>query len=416
MTSVASLPEFRIEPVLAPAPGAPSARERLVSLDVFRGMTIAGMLLVNNPGTWSAIYPPLGHASWHGWTPTDLIFPFFLFIVGITTHISRAARLERGDDERAIVRQTLKRGAMIFLFGLALSAFPGYQWGTVPGVDDPTFGDRVAYRLEHLRYLGVLQRIALAYVFAALLTLRTTLKQQIIILAVLLYGYWFAMTLIPVPGRGMGALLLNDPGATLAAWTDRAILGANHVWQGSRTYDPEGPLSTIPAIGTAMLGIMAGRWIASARPLIERIAGLFGAGAIAMMAGLMWNWSFPINKNIWTSSYVLFTAGMACVVIATCMWLIDVHGFRKWTKPFVIYGVNPIVAFVGSGIMARLIYSMIKVNYDGQPIAIQAAVYRSMFASWLSPQNASLAFAICFVLLWLGILTVLYRKNIILKV
>jgi predicted acyltransferase len=414
--SAGTLPEMRVEPVLAPSPVVPRTRERLISLDVFRGMTVAGMLLVNNPGTWSAIYPPLGHASWHGWTPTDLIFPFFLFIVGITTYLSREVRRERGDEDRTIIRQTLRRGALIFLFGLALSAFPGYQWGTVPGVDDPTFLDRVSYRIEHLRYLGVLQRIAIAYVCASLLTLRTSLKQQIVIIAVLLYGYWFAMTLIPVPGRGIGALLLNDPGSTLAAYTDRAILGLDHIWSGSRTYDPEGPLSTIPAIATAMLGILAGRWIASPRPLIERITALFAAGSIGMMVGLMWNWSFPINKNIWTSSYVMFTAGMACVVIATCMWVIDVQGFRKWTKPFVIYGVNPIVAFVGSGLMARLIYSMIKVNYDGREVSLQAAIYRSMFASWLSPLNASLAFAVCFVLLWLGILTVLYRRNIILKV
>lgn len=419
MSTRAADAELQATPVATqPAdPAAPrAARERLVSLDTFRGMTIAGMLLVNNPGTWSAIYPPLGHASWHGWTPTDLIFPFFLFIVGITTHISRESRRERGDDDRAIVRQTLRRGALIFLFGLALSAFPGYQWGTIPGNPDPGFGDRVMYRLEHLRYLGVLQRIGIAYVFAALLTMRTTLKQQVLILAALLYGYWWAMTLLPVPGRGMGALLLNDPSATLQAWVDQTVLGLNHIWSGSRTYDPEGLLSTLPAIGTAMLGVLAGRWISNARPLVERIAGLFAVGSIAMVAGLMWGWSFPINKNIWTSSYVLFTAGMACVAIAVCMWLIDLHGARAWTKPFVIYGVNPIVAFVGSGIMARLIYSMIKVQYDGQSIPVQAAVYRSLFASWLPPKDASFAFAICFVLLWLGILTILYRKRIILKI
>ena len=319
MTSAAVAPTLRAEPLATRSGGATAGRERLVSLDVFRGMTIAGMLLVNNPGTWGAIYAPLGHASWHGWTPTDLIFPFFLFIVGITTHISRESRRERGDDDRTIVRQTLQRGALIFLFGLMLSAFPGYQWGVVPANADPSFVDRIVYRLEHLRYLGVLQRIALAYVCASLLTLRTTFKQQIIILAALLYGYWWAMTLIPVPGRGMGALLLGEPGATLAAWTDRAILGVDHIWQGSKTYDPEGPLSTIPAIGTAMLGIFGGRWISSARPLIERITGLFAVGSIGMVAGLMWGWSFPINKNIWTSSYVLFTAGMACAAIATCM-------------------------------------------------------------------------------------------------
>src|SRR5687767_12169897 len=175
-------------------------KERLVSLDVFRGLTVAGMLLVNNPGTWSAIYPPLQHAPWHGWTPTDLIFPFFLFIVGITTELSLRARRERGDDEGAIVRQIARRGALIFLFGLILSAFPFFTWtATLPDNPDPSFWDRVVHRFEHLRILGVLQRIGLAYFIGALLTLRTSWKQQLGILAALLFGYWALMTLVPVP-------------------------------------------------------------------------------------------------------------------------------------------------------------------------------------------------------------------------
>jgi predicted acyltransferase len=405
-----------------PAPRA--SRERLLALDVFRGMTIAGMLLVNNPGTWGAIYPPLEHATWNGWTPTDLIFPFFVFIVGITTHLSLTARRERGADDSALVWQILRRGALIFLFGFALSAFPGWQWGPVSGwgfdttgiPDPPSFAERFAWRWEHVRILGVLQRIGIAYTCAALLTLRTSLKTQVIIVATLLYGYWFAMTLIPVPGHGIGALMLGVPANTLAAYTDLKILGVNHVWQGSKTFDPEGPLSTIPAIGTAMLGIFAGRWIGGKRPLIERVTGLFGAGAIAMMAGLMWHWSFPINKSIWTSSYVLFTGGMACVAIATCMWLIDLQRVTWWTRPFVIYGMNPMVAFVGSGIMARCIYSIFKVQLDGKPVALEAAIYQTAFASWLEPVNASLLFAVTFVLLWMAILWALYRKGIVFKV
>ncbi|MEO7363427.1 MAG: heparan-alpha-glucosaminide N-acetyltransferase domain-containing protein, partial [Gemmatimonadaceae bacterium] len=173
--------------------------ERLVALDVFRGATVAGMLLVNNPGTWSAIYAPLEHAPWHGWTPTDLIFPFFLFIVGITTSISLTGRRARGDDEGAILRQVLKRGALIFLFGLLLSWFPFFTYTAIPDLPDPSFLDRVVYRVEHLRILGVLQRIGLAYLGGALLTLRSSLKSQFVILAVLLFGYWALMTLVPVP-------------------------------------------------------------------------------------------------------------------------------------------------------------------------------------------------------------------------
>jgi predicted acyltransferase len=395
-----------------------TTRERLLSLDVFRGLTVAGMLLVNDPGTWSAIFPPLEHAEWHGWTPTDLIFPFFLFIVGITTHLSLSARRARGDDDSAIVKQILRRGIIIYLLGFAMAMFPFYQWGSIDALPNATAWDRIIYRIAHVRILGVLPRIAIVYICAALLTLKTTLKQQIVIIAGLLFGYWFAMTLIPVPGEdGIGALLINTKDRNLAAYLDRAILGTNHTWIGSVTFDPEGPLSTIPAIGTAMLGVIAGRWIAQReKPLLDRIAGLFAAGSIGMMLGLMWNWSFPINKNLWTSSYVIFTAGMACVALATIMWIADHYNVKWWTKPFVVFGVNPIVAFVGSGVMARLIYTLWHVSYDGKSISIQEAMYRVLFLPWLPPRVASLAFALSFVLLWYGILLVLYRRNIILKV
>ncbi|MDP9179431.1 MAG: DUF5009 domain-containing protein [Gemmatimonadota bacterium] len=402
-------------PASAASPESPKS-ERLISLDVFRGVTIAAMLLVNNPGTWSAIYPPLQHAAWHGWTPTDLIFPFFLFIVGITTHISISARRARGDSDAALVKQILKRGGIIFLLGFLMSLFPFYQWGTIEGMADPSILDRIVYRLEHVRTLGVLQRIGLVYIAAGLLSLKTTLKQQVVIVVALLFGYWFAMTLIPIPGKTIGALLLDKPGETLAAHLDRAILGMNHMWSGSVTYDPEGPFSTIPAIGTAMLGIFAGRWILEQRPLIERIAGLFAAGSIGMVLGLMWNWSFPINKNLWTSSYVVFTAGMACVTLATTMWVIEWRNIRWWTKPFVIYGVNPIVAFVGSGVLARIIYTLWKVDYNGKPLAVEAVIYKSVFESWLEPRNASLAMAFATVLFWFAILAWMYRKRIFLKV
>jgi len=379
----------------------PAKRQRLIALDVFRGMTVAGMLLVNDPGTWGAIYPPLEHAPWNGWTPTDLIFPFFLFIAGVTTYLSLSARRAAGAGDAELVRQIVRRGALIVLFGLVVAAFPFYP----------------LTRFTHIRIPGVLQRIGVAYTCAALLTLRTTLKQQVLIVVALLYGYWFAMTLLPVPDAmgGIGANLLSEPSRTLAAWTDRYLLGG-HLWINSRTWDPEGPLSTIPAIATAMLGVMAGRWLAQSRPLEERLNGLFAGGALGMMVGLMWHWSFPINKSLWTSSYVVFTAGMACVAIAAISWIIDVKGVTNWTRPFVIYGVNPIIAFVGSGMMARLIYTLWKVDFCGEPTPVQSVVYQTVFASWLEPRNASLAFALCFVLFWFVILWALWRRNIIFKV
>ncbi len=398
-------------------------RERLLSLDVFRGMTVAGMLLVNDPGSWEHIYEPLEHATWNGWTPTDLVFPFFLFIAGITTYLSLSARRERGDDERAIRAQIIRRGVLIFVFGLLVNGFPYFTWGDVAGIPDPSFLQRIADRLMHWRIMGVLQRIGIAYLCAALLTQRTTLRQQVAIIAGLLLSYWVVMTALPVPGEGtIGALLLNMPPRTMQAWVDRVVLDwtrfglGNHIWASSKTWDPEGILSTIPAIATAMLGNIAGRWIAERKPLPERLAGLFAAGALGMMAALMWNWVFPINKSLWTSSYVLFTGGMACIALATVMWIVDFHKVRGWTKFFVIYGVNPIVAFVGSGILARLIYSIFKVTKDGRRMSLEQGIYETLFTPWLDPINASLAFAIVFVLFWYAILSYLYKRNIILKV
>ncbi len=397
---VATATRTTLDPALLTTPVTTQA-QRLLAVDVFRGLTVASMLLVNNPGSWGAIYPPLEHAVWNGWTPTDLIFPFFLFIAGITTHLSLSARRARGDDEGAITRQIIKRGILIVLFGFLVATFPFTP----------------LTRFTHVRIPGVLQRIGVAYTFAALLTLRTTLKQQVIILVTLLYGYWFAMTLIPVPGAdgGIGANLLDAPSRTMAAWVDRLLLDG-HLWVSSKTWDPEGPLSTIPAIGTCMLGVMAGRWLGSDRPLSERLSGMFAAGALGMLVGLMWHWSFPINKSLWTSSYVIFTAGMACVTLATITWITDVHRVTSWTQPLVIYGMNPMIAFVGSGMMARTIYTLWKVEYGGKMVAVQSVVYQTVFASWLEPENASLAFALSFVLLWYGILWILWRRNIILKV
>ncbi len=273
-------------------------RQRLAALDVFRGLTVAGMLLVNDPGTWAAIYPPLEHAEWFGWTPTDLIFPFFLFIVGITTHLSFSARRARGADDRELTKQILRRGGLILLVGLLMTGFPYHQFYlTLPG--GWVFDSRTPHLdVAHWRLTGVLQRIALCYTLGALLTLRTTVKQQVVILATLLLGYWFAMTLIPVPGYGIGALMLGVPDGSLAAWLDRAILTPDHMWVGSHTWDPEGLLSTVPAIGTVILGDLTGRWIASDRPIAEKLNAMFTAGALGMMTGLMWHWSFPIAKNI----------------------------------------------------------------------------------------------------------------------
>ncbi|HEU5218117.1 MAG TPA: heparan-alpha-glucosaminide N-acetyltransferase domain-containing protein, partial [Gemmatimonadales bacterium] len=324
--------------------------DRIAALDAFRGLTIAGMLLVNNPGTWDAIYPPLEHAPWHGWTPTDLIFPFFVFVVGITTHLSLASRARRGDSDRALTLGILRRGGLIILLGLLLQAFPYFP----------------LERITQLRFPGVLQRIGACYIAAALLSRRRDNRGVATITAGLLLIYWALQALVAPPG--VASPTLDVPQDTLSAWIDRMVFGV-HLWKQSQTWDPEGLLSTIPAIGTCLLGVLAGRWLSGRAGLAEKLNGLFAAGALAAVAGLMWNWVFPINKNLWTSSYVLFTAGIACLTLATCAWLIDVRGRDRWARPLITYGKNPLMAFIGSGVMARLL-GMIHLPMGGESLAL----------------------------------------------
>jgi predicted acyltransferase len=378
---------------ILPAPARLDRPERLRSLDVFRGITIAGMLLVNNPGSWSDIYAPLEHAEWNGWTPTDTIFPFFLFIVGVAMNFSFEAQLARGQSRRRVFARAARRAAILFLLGLLLAAFPYYHV-------DPA----------HLRIPGVLQRIAACFLGASAVYLFVPKRAQPWLGAALLLGYWAVMTRVPVPGHGAGDLLTRD--GSLAAYLDRTIIGAGHLWAQAKTWDPEGILSTVPATVTVLLGIFAGRWLRADRPPAERATVLFFAGNALMAAGLAWNAVFPINKNLWTSSYVLFMGGMAMVGLAMCYWQVDVKSVTWWTRPFTVFGMNAIAAFFLSGVFARL---LILVKAPGGA-TVKGWIYDGAFASWLTPVNASLAFAIAFVLLWWGIMEVFYRRKIFIKV
>ena len=362
---------------------------RLVSLDAFRGLTIAAMILVNNPGSWDYVYAPLDHAPWHGWTPTDLIFPFFLFIVGVSMTFSFARRLELG-DKRQLTRSVLRRSAIILLLGLFLSAFPRFD-------------------LSNLRYVGVLQRIAVVYLAASLIVLNLSRRAQAWVSLGLLLGYWAVMKLIPVPGVGAGVL---TPEGNLAAWIDHFVV-PGRMYQ--ETWDPEGLLSTLPAIATTLLGVFTGYWIRSGKERLEIDAGMFVVGWLAIVSGLAWGILFPINKNLWTSSYVLFTAGAALELLALFYWLIDIKGFQKWARPAVVFGVNAIAVYVLSGMLSRLL-RFIQVPSGTEKITAKQWIFENVFASWASPFHASLAYAICHVLLWWALLAFAYRRKIFIKV
>lgn len=362
--------------------------QRLVSLDVFRGITIAGMVLVNNPGTWEHIYWPLEHAQWHGWTPTDLVFPFFLFIVGVAIALAFGTRVETGGSKRELYLKVIKRSLIIFAIGLFLNAFPRFNF-------------------EVLRIPGVLQRIAVCYLLASLIFLNTRVAMQIAITIGLLILYCVLVNYIPAPGYAAGDLTKEG---SLPSFIDRVVFG-KHVWSQAKVYDPEGLLSTIPALATTLIGALTGQWLRTEKTRYEKVAGMFVVGAVCTALGWAWNAFFPINKALWTSSYVLFTGGLALQFLSLCYWLIDIKGYRKWARPFEIFGVNAIALYVGAGIMADL-FGLIRVQ--GTPLG--AWIYDHAFASWLSEINASLAFAITFVLVWLGLMWILWRRRIFLKV
>ena len=390
----------KLEKITEEKPGIQPIRTsgRLLSLDVFRGITIAGMVLVNNPGTWNAIYPPLEHAKWNGCTPTDIIFPFFLFIVGVAIPFALGKRIASGENHGKIILQIIKRSAILFLLGLLLATFPyglfghNLDWGTI-------------------RIPGVLQRIAVVYLFAAILFLKTNYKTQIYIGAALLIIYAILMTLVPVPGFGRPSL---EPGENLGAWLDRIILGS-HLWAAAKVWDPEGILSTVPAIVSAIMGMITGWWLRQDRDKTTKTVWMFIVGSVCMVLGYVWDGWFPINKSIWTSSYVLYTGGEALLFLGFCYWFIDVRNSRWWIKPFQVYGLNAITVFFLSGIVGRILYT-IKVPYAREPVGLGTYLFNNIFLTWLDPINASLAWAISYVLVWLGLMWILYAKKIFIKV
>lgn len=379
-----------------------SSTPRLVSLDAFRGATVAGMLLVNNPGSWSAVYPPLEHAAWHGWTPTDMVFPCFLWIMGVSLAFSFARRQEEGADRAALFRHVLRRSAIIFGLGLLLTAFP---FGLLPAHH---------FSPGSLRLPGVLQRIALCYLAAGAIFLRTGPRGLAAWAVGLLAAYWALLKLVPVPGYGAGVL---EPTGSLPWWIDSHVL-AGHTWSGAPApgFDPEGILSTIPAIASVLAGTLAGLWLRRAGSPATQTAGLLAGGLALLGAGAVMAVWLPINKNLWTSSYAVFMAGWAAVLLAAFHWLIDGCGWRRWAQPFVLYGMNALALFVLAGLDARLLGLIQWAGPDGAPISLKGWLYAECFTPLASPVNASLLFAVAFVLVHLAFAAELARRKWFIKI
>jgi predicted acyltransferase len=361
-----------------------ASSQRLHSLDIFRGMVIAFMVLVNTPGTGEAVYAPLQHAAWDGWTPTDVVFPSFVWITGVALTLALARRLEQGISRSELVVQTLKRSAILFALGLFVYLFPYFDFST-------------------MRILGVLQRIAICYCCAALLFLYTGWRVQVAVTVGLLLLYWALMSFVPVPGYGAGRL---DVEGNFAHYIDRIVLGKhNYVW--TKTWDPEGIVSTLPAIASALLGVLAGHLLRWKKDAHERTLAFFVAGNVVLALGLaMAQWQ-PINKKLWSGSFTLFMAGLDGILFAVCLGLVDALAFRSYAQPFVMLGRNAIAIY--------MISEIIEPALNALRLASGRTWKQALFEQWFLPLGdayfASFLYALMYTLLMLAIAWAMHQRR-----
>jgi len=348
------------------------------------------MILVNNPGSWQHVYSPLRHAEWHGWTLTDLIFPFFLFIVGVSVSLALSKRMERADSPFSLYTKIFRRSLIIFALGIAL---------------------HLLFRFDfvHLRIPGVLQRIAICYLVSALIFSKVGIKGRVAIIFFLLIGYYWVMKLIPVPGYGAGVW---DYQGNLCGHIDTKLLGG-HLYK--LQFDPEGILSTFPAIATTLFGTLAGDWLRTSKNVLQKSGALIAVGIMLTVSGLLLHPLFPINKQLWTSSYVLFAAGAALILLGLCLGLMDGFGAKKWAYPLLVLGTNAIFVYVASTVMVKLLL-VIKVSTNKGAIALYAYIYNHLLVPLAGHLNGSLLFPFLLLSLWVLIMIPLYRKKIFIKI
>jgi predicted acyltransferase len=375
------------------------ASQRLTSVDIFRGLMVAGMILVDNPGSDDLAYGPIKHAEWNGWTMADFIFPSFVFLVGVSMAFSFPVRMQRGESRGRIFLHAIKRSLILIAVGLFVNASP------IIGVDWHTY-----------RIYGVTQRIALCYLAAAILLLWSNWRGQLIALIACLAGYWAILRFVPVPGLGTPGhdILFMDPERNIVAWLDRKLL-MGRLYNGVR--DPEGLISTIPAIGTAIMGVLTGQWLRSGANARRKVVGMVCMGTVGLVAGLIWNRWFPINKNLWTSSFALLTGGFALVFLGLLYWVLDIKNRRgAWTTPILVFGMNAIVGFAADSVVYGPGYTFTAKGPNGTSMYWHEAAQAWLISFGLGAANASLVYSIgavlfCWVLLWL-----LWRKRIFIKV
>ena len=379
--------------------------QRLLSLDAFRGFTIAAMLLVNNPGDWNNLYAPLGHAAWSGWTFTDCIFPFFLFIGGVSMHLSLGHRAAEGANKLRLLRQLGQRAALIFLIGFTLNLIPNFDFATV-------------------RIPGVLQRIALCTALAAPIVVYFSWRQQCVWIFAILFTYSAVMLFVPAPD--INGILVSgalEPGRDVGAWLDRIVMDG-HLWKKSKTWDPEGLLSTLPATCSVLFGVLAGNFLTQARPTAEKMVWMLLAGLACLGLGqILDSLLMPINKSLWTSSFSVFMTGWALITFSCFYWLLDGNPSEQLKQkmqsaslPLLMYGVNALFLFALSGVIAKMLGFIHFTQASGESLSLQKALFAPIKALPIAPVNASLLFAILFNLCMFAVAYIMWKKRWFIKV